>query len=119
MLPVRAQVGMRHLDRDISIVLEVVREVHGGHTAGAEFSLDGVAIRESGCEAVGLLGHRAREKRLGRQEPQTYRLLQRRATVGQPDAQEVRPLGRRKGEQQPNLKNERAFALAAQCFQLS
>ena len=39
---------MQHLDRHIAIVLEVVREVHGGHAAGAEFPLERVAIGKSG-----------------------------------------------------------------------
>jgi len=32
-------------------VLEVVREVDGGHTAGPEFTVDAVAIGEGGGEA--------------------------------------------------------------------
>ncbi len=47
-----------------------------------------------------------------------YSLLQGSATVGQPDAQEVRPLGWRKGEQPPNLLIERTFTFPAQRVQL-
>jgi hypothetical protein len=39
-----AEVGVQHLDGDIALVLEVVREVHGGHAASAEFALDAVAV---------------------------------------------------------------------------
>ena len=39
-----AEVGMQHLDGDVAIVLEVVREVDRGHAASAEFALDGIAV---------------------------------------------------------------------------
>ena len=32
------------LDGDLAVVLEVVREVHGGHAASAELALDPVAV---------------------------------------------------------------------------
>ena len=53
----RAQVGMQHFDRDITIVLEVVREIHGGHAAGAELAGDSVAVDEGDHEAIGHGGH--------------------------------------------------------------
>ncbi len=37
--------------RDLAIVLQVLGEVDGGHTAGAELALDAVAVGESGGEA--------------------------------------------------------------------
>ena len=43
----RRELGLQHLERDVAVVLEVVRQVHGGHAAGAEFTLDGVATGES------------------------------------------------------------------------
>ena len=39
-------------DRDRAIVFAVVRETHGGHATGAEFTLDAVAAREGGGEAI-------------------------------------------------------------------
>ena len=48
----RAQVGVQHLDGDVAIVLEIVREVHGGHAALAELAVEAVAVGEGGGEAV-------------------------------------------------------------------
>ena len=42
------ELGAQHLDRDLAIVLEVVREVHGGHAARAELALDAVPVGEGG-----------------------------------------------------------------------
>ena len=53
-----AEVGMQHLDRDVAIVLEVVREVDGRHAAGAELALDAVAVGKRGGELVACLDHR-------------------------------------------------------------
>ncbi len=49
---------MQHLDRDVSIVLEVVREVHGGHTARAEFTVETVAVGEGRSKSVEYTAHR-------------------------------------------------------------
>ena len=35
-----ADVGEQDLDRDLAIVLEVARKIHGGHGAVAELALD-------------------------------------------------------------------------------
>ena len=48
----RAQVGVQHLDGHITIVLEIVREVHGGHATGAEFAVDAVAVGQRSGEAL-------------------------------------------------------------------
>jgi hypothetical protein len=45
------QVRMQHLDRDVALVLEVMREVDGGHAAGAEFALEAVAVGQCGGKA--------------------------------------------------------------------
>ena len=37
---------MQHLDRDVAFVLQVVREVDGGHAAGAEFAGDAIALAQ-------------------------------------------------------------------------
>jgi len=38
-------------------VLEIVREIHGGHAACAELARDAVAIRESDAELLEGVGH--------------------------------------------------------------
>jgi hypothetical protein len=37
------KLGVQYLDRDLAIVLLVVREVNGGHATSAQFALDGVS----------------------------------------------------------------------------
>jgi hypothetical protein len=46
----RTEVGVQHLDRDVALVLHVVREVYGGHAAGAEFAGDAVAALQSDAQ---------------------------------------------------------------------
>jgi hypothetical protein len=48
---------MQHFDRDISIMFDVVREIHGGHATGAEFALDAVAVGDGGGEACCDISH--------------------------------------------------------------
>jgi len=38
--------GLEHLDRNVAVVLEIVRKVHRGHAALAEFTLDAVTTAE-------------------------------------------------------------------------
>ncbi len=45
-----AEFGLQDFDGDLAIVLEVVREIHGGHAAGAEFTLDAVPIEQRGSK---------------------------------------------------------------------
>ena len=47
-----AEFGTQHLDRHLAVVLDVVGQVDGGHAAGAELALEGVAVGER----VGQLG---------------------------------------------------------------
>ena len=42
----RAELGLEHLERDLALVLDVLREVDGRHAAFAELALDGVAAGE-------------------------------------------------------------------------
>ena len=49
--------GVEDLDRDRAIVLEIVREVDGGHAALPELALDAVAVGEGGSESGGGGGH--------------------------------------------------------------
>src|SRR5207253_1359692 len=51
-----AQVGVQHLDGDVSLVLEIVREVDGGHAARADLALQPVAISER-CVETRLIRH--------------------------------------------------------------
>ena len=39
----RAELRLQHLERDLAVVLEVVREVDGRHAAGADLALDQVS----------------------------------------------------------------------------
>ncbi len=41
----------------LALVLEIVREVNGGHAASAEFFLDGVAVGAGGGETVREIWH--------------------------------------------------------------
>ena len=41
-----AEVGVQHLDGDVAVVPEVVREIHGRHAARAELALDAIAVGE-------------------------------------------------------------------------
>ena len=66
-----AQVGMP-LDRHIALVFDVVREIHRGHAAGAEFPLDAVAVgegtRKAGqgvAYAVAITSHVVKTRPLG------------------------------------------------------
>lgn len=45
---------MQHLDGDITIVLEIVGEIHGGHPAGAELAVEAIAAAKGGVQAVGV-----------------------------------------------------------------
>ena len=47
----RAEIRMQDLDGDIAFVLEIVREENSGHTAGAKFAVDAVAVGECAGEA--------------------------------------------------------------------
>ena len=47
-----AEPGLQHFDGDITIVLDVVREIQGGHAAGTEFALDAIAVGQGGSEAL-------------------------------------------------------------------
>jgi hypothetical protein len=43
---------VQNLDRDFALMLEVVREIDGGHPAGADLALDTVAVGERGPELL-------------------------------------------------------------------
>ena len=45
-----AQLGTQHLDRDLTVVLEVPGQVDGGHPAATELVLEAVAVAEGGLQ---------------------------------------------------------------------
>jgi hypothetical protein len=52
-----AQVGVQHLDGDVAVVLQVVREIHGGHAARAELALDAIAVGEAFAQSRDVAAH--------------------------------------------------------------
>ena len=46
------QLRLEHLDRDLAVVLEVVREIDGGHAASPELALERLAVGECCRETV-------------------------------------------------------------------
>ncbi len=56
------EVGFEHLDRNVSVVLEIARKLHGGHAAGPELALDAVATAKGGGQSC---VHGARVSRHG------------------------------------------------------
>src|SRR6185437_14289072 len=65
--PVSAEYGrqfrLQYLDRDVAVVLDIVREVHVRHTTLTELALDRVPIYECGGESFGR-SHRAVSTRI-------------------------------------------------------
>ena len=52
------QLGPKHLDRHLALVLHIVGEIYRRHAPAAELSLDGVAARERRAEAPELITSR-------------------------------------------------------------
>jgi hypothetical protein len=52
-----SQLGLEHLDGDLAVVFDILREINRGHAAGTELALDSVAVGEGGGEASGGIGH--------------------------------------------------------------
>jgi hypothetical protein len=46
------ELGFEDFDRDVPVVLEILREVDRGHPAGAELALEAVSVGQRGCETV-------------------------------------------------------------------
>ncbi len=55
----------KHLDRHLTMVLHVLGEVDGGHTARAQFTLDGVAVGERTFQLIDLAVHAIRKMEPG------------------------------------------------------
>ena len=53
----RGEFRPQHLDGDAAVVLDVLRQVHGGHAALAEFPLEAVAVGQGLGEAGEDVGH--------------------------------------------------------------
>src|SRR4051812_2806628 len=53
----RGEFGAQHLHRHPTAVLQVFREVHGGHSSLAQLANDAVAVGEDGGEKVHCLVH--------------------------------------------------------------
>ena len=43
----RGELGLQDLDGDLAVVLEILREIDGGHAARAELALDAIAVGQS------------------------------------------------------------------------
>ncbi len=48
----RGELGLKHLDRDGALVLEIAGEVYRRHRPASELTLDGVTAGESGSQVV-------------------------------------------------------------------
>ena len=48
----RREIRLEHLERDISVVPQVVSDIHRGHAALAELPLDAVAVGECGLQLL-------------------------------------------------------------------
>ena len=51
------QLGAEHFERDPAVVAPIQREVDRGHAAGAQLTLDGVAVGQGCLEAIDPIGH--------------------------------------------------------------
>jgi hypothetical protein len=51
------QLGAEDLEGDVAVVLEVVRQVHGGHAADPDFTLNAIAAAEGGSETWRSVSH--------------------------------------------------------------
>ena len=54
------QLGLEDLERDLAIVLEVLRQVHGGHATLAELALEEIAVGEGQLQAFPGILHRSK-----------------------------------------------------------
>jgi hypothetical protein len=56
-------IGTDHLERDVPVVLEVAREIDGGHSTLAELPLDQVPVSQGGLQSFGRGGHSGEDAR--------------------------------------------------------
>ena len=93
----RAEVGMQHLDGNVALMLEVVGQIHRGHAAGAEFTLDAISVGERCSEPiegpVHPTGREFRAESAGRNTGALMWVLSERTTAW--ESSRARPLCRR------------------------
>ena len=58
----RGQLAAQHLERDLAVVPQVVREIDRGHAALAELALDAVAVGQRRGQALVRVTHRGRDR---------------------------------------------------------
>ena len=51
------ELGLEHLERDATVVPQVLRQVDGGHATLAQLALDAVAVAERGGQAIEVVCH--------------------------------------------------------------
>ena len=76
----RGEVRMEHLDGDLAVVFEVVRQPDRGHAAGAELALDAIAAGEGGGETSRGVSQGAVMRRVHRASVETSTDVIRRAS---------------------------------------
>src|SRR6266508_5765196 len=54
----RGELGVKHLERNDAVVLDVLREVHGRHAAATELAIHRVRVRKCGAELFSRQTHR-------------------------------------------------------------
>ena len=65
----RRELRVHDLDGDFAIVARVVGEVYGGHAAGAQLALEGVAVGHGFLQAIKRISHEVKiwsDRRRGR-----------------------------------------------------
>jgi len=50
-----AEFWLEHFDRNVAIVFQIAREIHGGHATGAELAVDAITIGERGLQRIRLV----------------------------------------------------------------
>jgi hypothetical protein len=53
----RREIGAEHFDRDVAFVTDVLGEIDGGHAAGAQLALEGIAVGQRFLESFERIGH--------------------------------------------------------------
>ena len=51
------ELGAQHLERHAAIVADVLRQVDGRHAAGADLTVQAIAVRQGGLEPAEQFGH--------------------------------------------------------------
>ena len=51
------ELGAQHLERDAAVVADVLGEIDGRHAAGADLTVQAIAVRQGGLEPAEQFGH--------------------------------------------------------------